>query len=67
MKFITDDLKGFMRGFISEETDIKAAKSIYTLKVNKLQHCTKWSKFLTKDSDIPARGLRIVCKNPVRA
>jgi hypothetical protein len=30
-------------------------------------NCMKWVEFLLKDSDLPSRGLRMLCREQVRA
>jgi hypothetical protein len=30
-------------------------------------NCMKWSKFFRKDSDLPAKGVSIVCRNLAKA
>jgi hypothetical protein len=48
MWFITNDLYGFADWYISEKTAVKATKSIYRLKANRLQQMYKVGRFLNE-------------------
>jgi hypothetical protein len=67
MECIADDLQGFIDWHGGEEADVRTNKNIWRLGVNGLNNFMQWAGFLTKDSGLPARDLRILRRKPTEA
>jgi hypothetical protein len=65
--FIADDLQTSSPGTLVKRLMSKLTRISRDWRLTTLSNCMKWGKFLMKDSDFPARGLRILCRKSARA